>query len=471
MVDPLRERLASFGQSHLLSHYTQLAPDRQRALVRQIEALDLELLDRLAHRVESAQNWQELAARAVSPPAVSLAGGHPTIASRDADEAGRAALASGQVGAVLVAGGQGTRLGFPQPKGMFPIGPISQRTLFQVLSDQLRAVSRRFGTVIPLFVMTSPATHDETVAYWQGHQYCGLDPSDVHFFCQGTMPAVDAESGKILLAAPHALALSPDGHGGMLAAFVRSGGLREAQARGLRMLFYFQVDNPLAPVCDPPLLGYHTLTGSEMSTQVVRKSDPLERVGNVVSDGNHLFIIEYSDLPEEAARRRLADGSLALWAGNTAVHVLDIEFLERAERQQSLPFHRARKIVPYIDEAGRWIEPAQPNAIKYERFIFDLLPHARNGLVVEVSAHEAFAPVKNGEGSRDTPHTARQAMIEQHRRWLQEAGATVAANVAVEIHPLFALDAQELRSRIALPMHITQPRYFPPAEEISPVGT
>ena len=177
--------------------------------------------------------------------------------------------------------------------------------------------------------MTSPATHEETVAFFAAHDRFGLPEEDLIVFCQGTMPAVDAQTGRVLLAAPGQIAASPDGHGGMLAALDRSGALADIERRGIRHLFYFQVDNPLVDICGREFSGYHLLAQSEFSTQVIAKRDPLDRVGNVVQVDGRLMVIEYSDLPEEAANRRNADGSLRIWAGSIAVHVMDTALLRR----------------------------------------------------------------------------------------------------------------------------------------------
>jgi UDP-N-acetylglucosamine/UDP-N-acetylgalactosamine diphosphorylase len=199
-----------------------------------------------------------------------------------------------------------------------------------------------------------------------------------------------------------------------------------------------------------------------MTTQVVRKQHPLERVGNVVWVDGRVQIIEYSDLPEEVARSRAADGQLRLWAGNIAVHVIEVEFLRRmSSSAQSLPFHRARKKVPYLSPHGELIGPKVPNAVKFERFIFDLLPEARNALVVEAASQEVFAPVKNADSAdSDTPQLAKAAISRLHRSWLLQAGATVAERVKIEINSRFALDVQELAGRIPVNLAIDTDQYF-----------
>lgn len=460
--EKLRSRLRAAGQEQLLAFWDGLDEAAREQLARQIENTDLDLISRLVKGQEMAPDWSDLAARARPPRAIRPFEQGASIRVREAAARGEELLAQGKVGMILVAGGQGTRLGFPHPKGMFPLGPISHRTLFQIHIDRLAAVAQRYGAPIPLYLMTSPATHAETVDFLQRHDRFGLPAEDLVIFCQGVMPAVDARTGEILLAERDSLFLSPDGHGGMLAAFDHSGSLRDARRRGIEQLFYGQVDNPLLQTCDPRLIGYHALFQSEMTTQVVRKRHPLDRLGNLVEIDGCARIIEYSDLPEEAARQQNPDGSLYLWAGSIAVHVFAVEFLERAARRSDgLPFHRALKKAAYLAADGRLVQPASPNAVKFERFIFDLLPWARNPLAVEAAAEEAFAPVKNAPGAADeTAETAQASMIRRDTQLLRAAGAKVREGVAVEINPRWALDVDQIQRRIRPGSLIEEPTYF-----------
>lgn len=466
MLPPeIRQKLERADQAHLVKFWDDLDAPQQGSLLEQIKQIDFSLI---ASQLETAgshghaTNWAELARRAEPPPAIRAGSPANPVSDDQARAAGERALQAGKVGFVLVAGGQGTRLGFPHPKGMYQLGPVSQRTLFQILIDLLRARSRRYGAAIPLYLMTSPATHDETIRFLDQHDRFGLPADDLKIFCQGTMPAVDAETGKILLAEKHQIATSPDGHGGMLAALRKSGCLDDIADRGIEQLFYGQVDNPLIQVCDPVLIGHHILSESELTTQAVKKSYPLERVGNVVSIDGRIQIIEYSDLPDEVAKMTDPDGSAYLWAGNIAVHVFETRFLQRViDSPAALPFHLAFKQVPFIDDAGNHVEPEKPNAIKFERFIFDLLPLAETEIVVESEKAEAFAPVKNSAGEpTDTAEIAQRAMISLHTQWLRSAGAEIDPGIAVEISPFFAIDAEELKNRIEPGRRIKSPTFF-----------
>jgi UDP-N-acetylglucosamine/UDP-N-acetylgalactosamine diphosphorylase len=460
--DELAGHLSAFDQQHALAFWDDLNEAARERLLAQVAEVDFKQLRELFHGQVVEENWAELARRAHTPPARRL---QDQLTAEQADEAGQRALAAGHAGVVIVAGGQGSRLGFEHPKGMYSIGPVSGASLFQILLEKIAARARVAGMRIPLYLMTSPATHEETVAYLAANERFGLPSEDVKIFCQGTMPAVDAATGRLLLGDKGELALSPDGHGGTLRGLLTSGGLADMRARGLRHLFYCQIDNPLVPMCDPRFLGYHLLAGSEMSTQVVAKKHSREKVGNVVSLDGKLRILEYSDLnplDDEIVERRAADGSQVFWAGNTACHVFEVAFLERmAASGTALPFHVARKAVSHVDPQGERVEPREPNAIKYERFIFDLLPEARQSIVVEIDPALTFAPVKNAPGEAyDSPETVRAQMIALHAGWLRAAGCHVAADVAVEVSPLFAQNAEELAARIPPGLTVTAPRYF-----------
>jgi UDP-N-acetylglucosamine/UDP-N-acetylgalactosamine diphosphorylase len=454
--------LAAHGQEHLLRFWDALGDLERESLSAELRQIDFALLARLRAGRAGGEDVRALADRAASPRAFRLGEGGDRFSPEDARQAGAEALQAGRIGAMLVAGGQGTRLGADRPKGMFPIGPVSGKSLFHWHAEKIVAVMRRYGTRLPWYVMTSPATHAATVDFFAQHGRFGFPAEDLQFFCQGTMPAVDRTTGKVLLAEPHQVALSPDGHGGMLAAFHGSGALADARRRGVEHLFYFQVDNPLVDVCSPEFLGYHLLSGSEFSTQVVRKREPLDRVGNVVEADGRLRVIEYSDLPDEVARRRNPDGSLAIWAGSIAVHAMETAFLERmAGSAEALPFHSACKKVAYVDSVGKRVEPEKPNAVKFERFIFDLMPAAQRAILVEIDPAEHFAPLKNAPGSKeDSPEMVKARLVALHARWLRQAGAEVADGVDVEIGPLWALDAAEVARKLPSGTRITKPTYF-----------
>ena len=490
--ETLLQKLAPYGQEQLLTFWDELTEAERDSLRQQIEQIDFAELDQLYEHRNDPPAAAALADRAEEPTAFKLSdlrdyddsdnSPFPQSPAKKLDEttseitplkavvAGEEYLRAGKLAIVVVAGGQGTRLDFPHAKGIYPIGPISQASLFQIHIERILAMQHKYNVRIPFCIQTSPATHQETIDFFKENQNFGLHPDDVLIFCQGTMPSVDFDTKKVLLAEKYQIARSPDGHGGMLAAInspqpdsplpiVREKGiLTELKSRGVEEIFYFQIDNPVVDICSPEFIGYHVLCQSEFATQVIRKQNPKDRVGNMVMVDGKLHVIEYSDLPDAAGARRKPDGTLAIWAGSIAVHMMNVDFLQRnASYSSSLPYHIAKKKVPHIvldkeqkDEQGvflygKKIKPETPNAIKYEKFIFDLLPIARNPIVVEIEEETCFGPLKNHpREAKDTPKTVREHLTGLYSRWLSHLGIQVIAPAIVEISPLFANSCTEL---------------------------
>jgi UDP-N-acetylglucosamine/UDP-N-acetylgalactosamine diphosphorylase len=341
--------------------------------------------------------------------------------------------------------------------------------LFQIHAEKILALARRHGRTVPLYIMTSPENHEVTQAFFESHGRFGLE--HVRFFTQGQMPAVDRTTGKVLLASKDRVALSPDGHGGTLAALAAPGPgatascLDEMRELGVRTLFYFQVDNPLVRIAEASFIGLHREADAEVSFKVVERLAPEEKLGVVVAVDGRPQVIEYSDLPAELAGKRVLEGSLELWAGSIAVHILERSFIERLVTEERLPFHRALKKVSYVDETGQKIKPAEPNGVKFEQFIFDALPRAQRFAMVETDRAGEFEPLKNAVGP-DSPATVHQRMSDQFANWLEQAGAVVprrpdgSVPFGIEISPLFALDATELKSKIEPGMVVERPIYL-----------
>lgn len=450
------------GQEHLIDHAERLPSSQLVAFEQQLLAVDWDLVAQLWQTRDVLSNVNVYEAR--TPRMLIRLPGNETEHThwKTARKTGEDALRAGRVAVAVVAGGQGTRLGISFPKGLLPVGPLSQQSLFARFFDQLKARQQRHGVRIPYAVMTSPATHDDTLRALEEQNYFGVDPADVWPFCQGRMPAVDATTGRALLAAPGQLALSPDGHGGILAAMAKAGLLEKMKSRGIDLLFYHQIDNPTTIVADPAFLGWHLQTHAEMSTKVVAKRSAEEKMGVAVDIEGKTQVIEYSDLPGELAAATDDQGQLRFWAGSTAIHIFQRTFLERALLDNnSLPFHIARKTVPYWTKESGLISPSTPNAFKFERFIFDIMPWSDAALIVEADRAEEFNPIKNNAGA-DSLETAQPALMALHRRWLRDAGASVADSVPVEISPLVALSGEDLKERIAPGTVITEPTWLAP---------
>ncbi|HEX3152206.1 MAG TPA: UDPGP type 1 family protein [Gemmataceae bacterium] len=456
----LMHRLRHHSQEHVLLSWERLNAQERSALVNQLAGIDLdEIAELYAKRTQSAE--APTAERLKPIPTESSA----TI-DADTVRLGHEALARGELAVLLVAGGQGTRLGFDKPKGMFPIGPVSNKTLFQIHADKVFALARRYGKPVPFLVMTSTATHADTTAYFAEQNYFDLGRDNVYFFQQGTMPAVDIATGRLLLEAPGVLFTSPNGHGGTLTALSESGVLDAVAARGVKHVFYFQVDNPLVKIGDPAFLGKHIVRQAEASSKAIAKVHAREKMGVLALVDGRCGIVEYSDLPDELAHLSDKDGQLIYRAGSPAIHLFDLAFLRRITQGATrLPFHIAKKKVPHIDDAGKPVTPAKENALKFEMFVFDALPMAERWLVMESPREDEFAPVKNADGA-DSPTTAKQAISNQAGRWLAAAGVKVRRDtrgnvgVPLEVSPRFALDVDQFKTRVDPGRTINGPTYF-----------
>lgn len=438
----LRARAAAHGQEHLFAFWEELdAPGRER-LLGQVAAVDFELVGRHAGLLRPDE--PDAGAVELAPPDLfSLERGAPEQAeAREASERGAELLSARQVAFLLVAGGQASRLGYDGPKGAFPVGPVSGRSLFELHARRLLAAQARHGTLIPWYVMTSAANDVRTREIFAEQDFFGLDPEQVGFFSQAMVPALDLE-GRILMAERDALFLAPNGHGGTLAALASSGCLADARERGVTTFSYFQVDNPLVRPADPLFLGLHAARGARMSSKVVAKRDAAEKVGVIGRIDGRLGCIEYSDLPEELREARDEAGRLLFRAGNIAAHLIERDFVEELTREGlELPWHVARKRMQCVgpDGSRREVEGA-----KFETFVFDALGRSPASVTLEVERGLEFSPVKNAEGE-DSPATARRDLCRLYAGWVRAAGAELPAPDeaglhAVEVDPLLAEDA------------------------------
>lgn len=433
-LPPVSQLLRQQGQEHLVEHLATLEPAARTRLEARLRCID----------------WEELSRPATPPPLEQLEPPRViTLAERLERGAawsrlGEEAYRRGQVAVLLVAGGQGTRLGRREPKGCFPIMPHSGKSLYQLQAEKVVSLSRRLGHPVPLLLMTSPATDEPTRAFFAAARGFGLTPDQLRIFCQGTVPSTDA-AGRLLLAGPGELLENPDGHGGCFTALVASGNLSRLRQEGIRYLVYIQVDNVLAPVDDPLLVGLCAAEGAEVITKVLPKAHPDERVGHLLRVGGRDHIVEYTELSSEDVRRRGPDGELIYRWGSPALHCFSTAFLARlAEAGFRLPLHRSRKpLQAYVDGQVR-----QVVGYKSERFIFDLLPQAQVSLGLEVRREEEFAPVKNAVGD-DSPETAVRLASALYARWLEAVGVRVALppGALIELSPLLAATESQLRQR------------------------
>ena len=348
---------------------------------------------------------------------------------------GEVLIRNGRTAAFTVAGGQGTRLGYDGPKGTLPVSPIKKKTLFQLFAEQILGISKQYEVTIPWYIMCSPLNLEATNIHFEENNYYGLGKENMKFFAQGVMPATDFQ-GNLLRASQDSLALSPNGHGGSLKALIDSGSITDMAKRGIEHISYFQVDNPLVSTINPLFIGLHDLQQSDMSSRSLTKTGPFEKLGNFVSIGDRISIIEYSDLPEEKALEKENDGRIKYRAGSPAIHILRRDFVEQfASGEIKLPYHRAEKKVSYIDDNGNLINPQEPNAVKFETFVFDALPLAKNPLILEADRLEEFSPVKNMTGV-DSLESSQSDQIKRAKKWLSYTKINIPESTTIELCPL-----------------------------------
>ena len=444
------ERLRAIGQDHVLAFWGMLDGAARESLLAQAESLPLDVVDREARAIRAGNASAESVPADLEPAPLLRRG---DIDAEHWTEAGARVIRAGRVACFTVAGGQGTRLGWEGPKGIFPATPLAAKPLFQVFAEGIAAARARYGAMVRWYIMTSPLNDAQTREFFEAHSWFGLGADTVTLIPQGTLPSLSRD-GRMLLSSPSVIAVNPDGHGGAVRALRDSGALAQMRSEGIDTLSMFQVDNPLVRVVDPLFIGLHAehpSSSAEASSKVVPKRNATEKVGVFCASGGKTMVVEYSDLPASLAASVDPGGSLRFNAGSIAIHAFGVPFLARiAEGAGALPLHHAAKKVPHVSiPEGQLVEPSAPNAVKLETFIFDAVPLARKALVLETDRAEEFAPIKNADGE-DSPASSRLAQLDRAARWLELRGTRVARDASgklrceIEISPLTACDAGEL---------------------------
>lgn len=426
--------LEANGQGHVLDFWGKLGVKARKSLLAQVATIDFTELARCRSMLPAfvSSKPEKQAAKRVAAPTAPKVAELKGKAYASAVTVGAKELSAGRVGVLLVAGGQGSRLGYEGPKGAYPIGPVTDKPLFHFHARKVLAKTLKYGKSVPFYVMTSEANYEATVACFKENGWFGLDRKDIFFFKQGMWPGM-TEDGKIILDEPGHVFMSPDGHGGLLAALKNSGALADMKKRGVKSVFFFQVDNPLVEIADEAFIGYHVQSKSEYSLKLCAKRDPFEKVGMPMKFGNVCKMVEYTEMTDEQCKRKGKDGKLYFLYGSPAIHVFDRAFLER-EAMKPMPLHLAHKKIAYLDGNGEVVKPSAPNAYKFEKFIFDILPDAKKVAFLAFDQKEEFSPVKNAEGS-DSPATCKADMQAKWRRQLAERGILIDGDAVLEVDP------------------------------------
>ena len=454
-VNSIREAFKRAGHAHVFRYWDELNPRSKTRLLSEAQTIDLDEINKLVARHVLIDSASELSGDKLddlepAPFIQNPSNGGDILRWDKAIKTGELAIRAGKVAAFCVAGGQGTRLGFNGPKGTFPVTPLTKKTLFQVFAEKIRRSSKRYDTVIHWFILTSEINHAATVQHFELNNYFGLPFESVHFVVQGLIGAVD-QKGKIILSGKDTIARTPDGHGGSLRALVRSSAIEKMEMLGVECISYFQVDNPLIRIIDPAFIGFHLEEDSELSSKMIPKAYPLEKVGHFCVQGGKTVVVEYSDMSETMQKATNSAGALHYISGSVAIHIFDRDFVARVgggEKHAELPFHRANKKIPFIDLAGNIQNPDEPNGVKFEMFVFDALPLARNAIIIESIRADDFSPVKNSTGV-DSPKSCSEDMLRSYARWLTAAGVNIEVDTSglplinFEISYSFAADQED----------------------------
>ena len=398
-----KKKLEAAGQTGLLRFYDSLNDEERQELLAEIEALDLSPLSVLK---EDASAEKEFKTEPLTAMTVS------EIESRrdEFEKAGIEAIRSGKTAAVLLAGGQGTRLGFDHPKGTYPIGITNDLTIFECLFRNLKDTVEKAGAPFHFFIMTSKINDRETREFFETHDYFGYPKEYVRFFIQDMAPCTDFD-GNVLLAEKGHIALSPNGNGGWYHSLKTAGLDRILFESGVEYLSCFAVDNVLQRINDPAFVGATILSGADVGAKVIRKANPTERVGVLCTKNGHPSIVEYYEITDEMKTLRDENGDLLYNFGVILNYLFKVSKLEEVFRKK-MPVHIAKKKIPYVNEEGELVKPEEPNGNKYELLVLDMIELMDSCLPYEIVREKEFAPVKNPTGT-DSVESAR-ALLEQN---------------------------------------------------------
>ena len=395
MKPEIKEKITATNQKYLKKFLTEEVPAK---LESQLEHMDWSYLDMIHNKEQQRGTFSPLAAMELSE----------IEANKDKYLAtGLDAVKNGKVGAILLAGGQGTRLGFDKAKGMFNIGKTKELYIFEQLVANLMKVTNQTGTWVPLYVMTSEINDSMTREFFEEHDYFGYNKDYVKFFVQEMVPAVDFD-GNVLMKSEDSLAMSPNGNGGWFSSMVVDGMLEDIHKRGIEWINVFAVDNVLQQIADPLFIGATLASGCESGAKVVRKAAPDERVGVLCTEDGRPSIAEYYEMTDEMATARKENGDLLYGFGVILNYLFREDKLEEiADRH--MPIHVVEKKIPYMDEKGNRVKPEKPNGYKFETLVLDMVHMMNDCIPYEVVREKEFAPIKNRDGV-DSIDTARELL-------------------------------------------------------------
>lgn len=400
MTEQVSALLSKYHQEHLLDHVDELSQCKRKQLFSQISGIDWSFLESYKKKPEYPGDIQPLGVLTLEK-----------IMKRQEEyrKIGLENIRAGKLCLLLLAGGQGSRLGYDRPKGCFNMGINRELSIFQLLMEHVMDVVKQADAWMHMYIMTSDSNYSDTVSFFKEHDFFGYQPDYLHFFVQEMNPVTD-EQGKILMTSKSDLAMSPNGNGGWFRSMNRAGLLDGIFESEIEWINVFSVDNVLQRIADPVFLGATIDSGKMCGAKVVRKVSPDEKVGAICTENGKPYIIEYYELSKEMENQKNPDGSLAYGFGVILNYLFPISRLQET-LHVSMPLHVVKKKVPYMDDMGILVNPTEPNALKYETLALDLIHEMEDCLVFEIDRKREFAPVKNKMGV-DSIDTARALLLE-----------------------------------------------------------
>lgn len=399
-----KAKLKKYGQEHILNRYDILEENKKKQLLNQIENIDFELINSLYAntRKEITHENEKIT------PIDYLDKYKLNDQYKYFENIGKKSILNGELAAVTMAGGQGTRLGHNGPKGTYDIGLDSHKSLFELLGDSLKEESKKYGVTIPWFIMTSKENNKETIEFFEKNRFFGYKKDkNIFFFIQGELPMIDTE-GKILIGEDGLIKQAADGHGGIYESLVKSGMTQKMRELGIKWVFIGGVDNCLVKMVDPVLMGIAIDKKVTVACKSLVKANPHEKVGVFCKRNGRPGVIEYSEITDEMAEAVDENGELLYGESHILCNLFSIDAIDRMG-SQPLPYHSAFKKAKYIDKQGNLVEPESPNSYKFEAFLFDAFGEVDEMAILRVKREEEFAPVKNSDDAGvDCPRTARE---------------------------------------------------------------
>ncbi|KAL1493379.1 hypothetical protein ABEB36_011443 [Hypothenemus hampei] len=453
--EELKATLKKFRQEHLLRFVNELNEKETESLVHQLKTIRFNDVNELFMKaMETCRSGVEKIDSRMQRIPLEQFGSEKNTDNEILDlyrNIGLDEISHGRVAILLLAGGQGTRLGVSYPKGMYSVGLPSGKTLFQIQAERIRKINSlaKQGKIV-WYIMTSGPTNSTTKKYFETNNYFGLNPNDVKLFQQGFLPCFDFE-GKILMENKHVVAMAPNGNGGIYRALSDNQILADMEKRGIKYIHVYSVDNILVKVADPVFIGYCVKNGAECGAKVVSKNGPNEAVGVVCKVDGKYQVVEYSEITEKTANLRDPSGNLVYNAGNICNHFFTLEFLKRVAKQHEneLKLHVAKKKIPHINENGEKIIPSSVNGIKIEKFIFDVFQFTEKFVTWEVPRNSEFSALKNSDDvGKDCPSAARKDLLTLHKTYIEQAGGIVKDGVNVEISPLLSYAGENIGNKV-----------------------